>query len=259
MAAACIQSLPPEILELILDHVEEYPPSYFGFCIQPSLNLISSKYQHPPLKSFSRVSRAFRRMAIPRLFQCTLHLVTIEARNQELENEWQSLSGWPRKFWEFVTFLEEMQLGHVVRSFTLAIKEHPELDGEGDLEYLPREAAEYQHRWIHLFSHAAPFLSRVTIVAPPELLGILSGMPLESLSDVIHVPYQILSLWIHPFLGHRHVIRAEEFSSDQWPLLTARPWTHLSLNEGSFMRKIDTQERGELEQYVGSRSPMVSS
>ena len=244
---------------MILDHVEEYPPSYFGFSIQPSLSLISSKYRYPPLKSFSRVSRAFRRIIIPRLFQCTLHLVTIEARNQELSNGWQSLSGWPRKFWEFVTFLEEMQLGHVVRSFTLAIKEHPELDGVGRLKYLPREAAEYQHRWIHLFSHAAPFLSRVTIVAPPHLLGILTGMSLKSLSSVIHVPYQILGLWIYPFLGPRHPPHAEEFFSDQLPLLTARRWTHLLVNEGSFMRKLIPTTRGDLDQCVSLRPPMASS
>lgn len=234
-------SIPPELLELILTYTDEGPRSKSDVVYdQPTLNFISCRYKHPPLKSLSRVSRGFRQLLLHRVFQHTIQLVTAEDRLVERQVDGSKYSEWPMcKFYSFINFIDEKELNHVVQTFTLAIKAQPQFDV---LEYHDNgrqsQLTEYNSRWRLLLLSLMPMIRQVTIIAPPTVLGVLAGVPVGPESIIkLHMPYQLLSLW-------RTTCNWKQVAEDTDPeeayekhsLFMLYAWTGLLLNEGSFLR-----------------------
>ena len=246
-------SIPLELLEIILTYVDEGPQSRTTDVYdQPTLNLISCKYSHPPLKSLSRVSRGFRQLLFHRVFRHTIQLITAEDRLLERQDDEPKYSEWPiRKFRSFINFIEERELSHVVQTFTLAIKSQPEFDY---LEYHQNgrqsQLAEYNHRWRLLLLRLLPKIRQVTIIAPPTVLGVLTGVRIGPATiESVHMPYQLLSLW-RPSMCEWKVAPEDledyEEAHEKYSLFMLYAWTGMLLNEGSFLRAHARPRRASL-------------
>ena len=224
-----IGSLPPELLYNIFSLLDRAPPSVPRLYDQPSYEITHSSVLD--LKSASRVSQFWRQATLPLLFRHTRMLLEV---NTILDN-------WPTLMQEFLDFVRENDLEWKVESFTVAVRDqHGEVHGHnGSLEFGPRS---FLHQyWERLFNVLKPL--RLTIVAPPLLLGVLVGISVDTnMADEFYMPYHIFSL--SRSLPSAQIQQPESIIKYKpWATLLYSPcWDSLLLNEGSFMRPYSTND-----------------
>jgi hypothetical protein len=156
---------------------------------------------------------------------------------------------------EFIRFLRDHDLTKMVDSFVLYTDQ---MLGE-KLHRFPHEVADKDWRfpasaafWAHLLAVIDP--STVTILAPPVDLACLTNCAIDTFGDwaFSEMDFHILSLR-QSSRRSPNTSRIPTYSSLQpipatYPaiapssVLTLRPWTHLSLNEGPFLKAYGTYE-----------------
>jgi hypothetical protein len=157
---------------------------------------------------------------------------------------------------EFIHFLQDHDLKKIVDSFLLYTDQ---MLGE-KLHRFPHEVADKDWRfpasaafWAHLLAVIDP--STVTILAPPIDLACLTNCAIDTFGDwaFSEMDFHILSLRQSSPRSPQNASRIPTYSSLQpipttYPaiapssVLTLRPWTHLSLNEGPFLKAYGTYE-----------------
>lgn len=161
---------------------------------------------------------------------------------------------------DFIRYLIQHELTSVVDSFVLYTG--PML--EQKLRRFPHEAADRDWRyaasaafWAHLLSIIDP--STITILAPPTDLACLANCAIDTFGDwaFTDMEYHILSLTQPnptsnqpprtspsqpPSYSTLRPIPPTYPSASASSILALRPWTHLSLNEGSFLKAYGTYE-----------------
>ena len=157
---------------------------------------------------------------------------------------------------EFIQFLQDHDLTKVVDSFVLYTDQ---MLGE-KLHRFPHEVADKDWRfpasaafWAHLLAVIDP--STVTILAPPIDLACLTNCAIDTFGDwaFSEMDFHILSLCQSSRRSPENTSCIPTYSSLQpipatYPaiapssILTLRPWTHLSLNEGPFLKAYGTYE-----------------
>jgi hypothetical protein len=167
---------------------------------------------------------------------------------------------WIPKFYhrmlEFIRFLQDHDLTNIVDSFVLYTDEML----TRKLHRFPHEVAEKDWRfpasaafWAHLLTVIDP--STVTILAPPIDLACLTNCAIDTFGDwaFSEMDFHILSLRQLSPCSSRNSSCIPTYASLQpipttYPaiasssVLTLRPWTHLSLNEGPFLKAYGTYE-----------------
>ena len=157
---------------------------------------------------------------------------------------------------DFIRFLREHDLAKIVDSFVLYTDQ---MLGE-KLHRFPHEVADKDWRfpasaafWAHLLTVIDP--STVTILAPPIDLACLTNCAIDTFGDWAfgEMDFHILSLRqssTHtpqtnsciPTYSSLQPIPATYPSIARSSVLALRPWTHLSLNEGPFLKAYGTYE-----------------
>ena len=211
--------LPVEILNSIFEHLVQPEPSADCLYAQPRFDITESKKSY--LKSASQVCTRWRVLVQPALFR--------HARLIIRRNEWDLRDGWPPGFYAFLTFLRDRDLARSVETFTLLVGESNESDHDDTIDYTDS----VRNRWQELLEIIHP--SRLTIVAPPPVLGLLTGIPITvDVRPSFHMPYHILSLG--RTVPRQNAPPPDHPAPEVPTLLTLRPWESLLLNEGSFLR-----------------------
>jgi hypothetical protein len=157
---------------------------------------------------------------------------------------------------DFIHFLQNHDLMKMVDSFVLYTDQ---MLGE-KLHRFPHEVADKDWRfpasaafWAHLLAVIDP--STVTILAPPIDLACLTNCAIDTFGDwaFSEMDFHILSLRQSNRRSPENTSCIPTYSSLQpipatYPaiapssVLTLRPWTHLSLNEGPFLKAYGTYE-----------------
>jgi len=157
---------------------------------------------------------------------------------------------------DFIQFLQDNDLTKIVDSFVLYTDQ---MLGE-KLHRFPHEVADKDWRfaasaafWAHLLAVIDP--STVTILAPPIDLACLTNCAIDTFGDwaFSEMDFHILSLRqssAHtsmtsscvPNYSSLQPVPARYPSIAPSSVLTLRPWTHLSLNEGPFLKAYGTYE-----------------
>jgi hypothetical protein len=157
---------------------------------------------------------------------------------------------------DFIRFLQDHDLTKLVDSFVLYTDQ---MLGE-KLHRFPHEVADKDWRfpasaafWAHLLAVIDP--STVTILAPPIDLACLTNCAIDTFGDwaFSEMDFHILSLRQSSPRSSKNTSCIPTYSSLQpipatYPaiapssVLTLRPWTHLSLNEGPFLKAYGTYE-----------------
>jgi hypothetical protein len=205
--------LSPELLSEVFSYFDTAAPSIFKLRLQPDLELTSSPIID--LKSISCVSWRWRQIVLRTLF-----------KNVRILLKWDGGSGWALQIEVMLKFLRRSQLASIVESFTIAFT----TTGDGrrfPIERLPSDSVDSLFR--STFETIDP--SRLTIVAPPEILCFLVSCSLRNPAfDYYHMPHQILSLTRPRFMAAPYV------ADPKSTILSIRPWSNLLLSEGSFLR-----------------------
>lgn len=163
---------------------------------------------------------------------------------------------------DFLTFLEQHDLIKVVIGFVL----YTDRMLEQKLHRFPHQAADRDWRfpasaafWSHLLSTVNPGV--VTIVAPPMDLACLTNCAIDTFGDwaFSDMDFHVLSLRCDsstssidraqasqsiatPSHGSLRAVPSGYPSVAPSSLFALRPWTHLNLNEGSFLKAYGTYE-----------------
>ena len=157
---------------------------------------------------------------------------------------------------DFIRFLQNHDLTKLVDSFVLYTDQ---MLGE-KLHRFPHEVADKDWRftasaafWAHLLAVIDP--STVTILAPPTDLACLTNCAIDTFGDwaFSEMDFHILSLSQSsprlpkstsciPTYSSLQPIPATYPAIASSSVLTLRPWTHLSLNEGPFLKAYGTYE-----------------
>lgn len=220
--------LPDELLLQILSYLDTEAPSITNFSQEPSLNLTVSK-EHS-LKSFSLVSRNFRRVALPVLFQyARVELGDHDIEVKAFENDFRFRSQPSARFLKLVT---QQELCRHVRSIVLYTACTVQ---RGNPEVIISPTA--WSIWEGLFAHINP--SRVVIAAPPSYLGWLTKYsPNERDVWAFDMPIHMLELRTSAEDACRRVPADPDF----WDILQVKEWAHLGFNEGSSLKAYSTYE-----------------
>jgi hypothetical protein len=215
---AGIQSMPLELLDEIFSLLSQPPPSIKRLHEEPFYDITHST--ECDLKSTSYVSKRWRLAILPILYQHTRIILLID----------NVQTNWPIEQQGFLGFVRENHLESKIHSFTMVVQDYPPVESH---YYQDKSLRSLANHWTRIFNVINPL--RLTIVAPPPLLGYLAALQvdLEHFSD-FHMPYHILSLEQSSKLIHMN--RNEGKISGIIPLLDLRPWHSLLLNEGSFVR-----------------------
>ena len=156
-----------------------------------------------PLKTLSSTTRFLRTLTLPQLFKhSTLQPLELDA---------------------FLAFAALHGLGSKVSSLTAHVHTH------------------YNHlhpAWWARLLNALPSATQIAIVAPPEILDALAGIYTWSTDAwAFDMPLQILRL------GLSSDYAQQELDYDNLPnLLAAKPWSQMTVNEGSSLMAYTTYE-----------------
>jgi hypothetical protein len=165
---------------------------------------------------------------------------------------------WIQRFYhsmlDFLMFLEENDIANIIDNFVL----YTDQTLEAKLHRFPHEAADKDWRfpasaafWGHLLSVINP--STITILAPPLDLACLTNCAVDTFGDWAfgEMDYHILTLR-QAKTGHASTEIPTYASLRSIPtsypsiatssVLNLRPWTHLGLNEGPFLKAYGTYE-----------------
>jgi len=215
-----LEQLPNELLSYIISFLDVEPPSTQKLNQDPSLELTVSEVK--ALKTLSRTSHFFRQISLPRLFRYS-RVKTISYKvlvNDHLH--------WVAFFIDmiesYLSFLRNNNILRHVESLVVYI-DTPPSDALREIVTVQKATS----IWQCILPHINP--QSVTIIGEPLYLArsMLCGL------SILHqwafdMPIQIVRVSRSPGPSnpaeHAHDPSAAG-------LLDARPWTHLSLNEGS--------------------------
>ena len=217
--------LPLEVFDLIFAHLDApsvVPPRLHR---QPFSGLTDAA--DAPLKHAACASRAVRARLLPRLFRharlrlgCDGPAAAPAARTAAVQ--------------AFERFLRAHGPARVrVESLTLEFRGTP----AGHADACADEAAgETWERWAGLVGALGP--ARLTVLAPPRVLGALTGWPVRAdHSSSFHMPYHLLSLAQSDAPSTPPPEAAAIAPTTPPPdILGIAPWSAALLNEGSFQR-----------------------
>jgi hypothetical protein len=176
----------------------------------------------------------------------------------ETSTELSSTYSWIQRFYhamlDFLAFLQDNDIANAVDNFVL----YTDQMLEAKLHRFPHEAADKDWRfpasaafWAHLLAVIDP--SVVTIVAPPLDLACLTNCAVDTFGDWAfgEMDYHFLTL-SQTKTGHASTQIPTYASLRSVPtsypsiaassVLNLRPWTHLGLNEGPFLKAYGTYE-----------------
>jgi hypothetical protein len=214
-----INSLPAELLDKIFGFLDQPAPSVAVLEDQPQLEITFSNTAD--LKSISCVSSRWRQAVIQPLFRHTRLIFRSDNRD--------FTTGWPAEYQSFLAFVRSNDLGPSVQSFTLEVEESPDLDHDDEIyssEPIPNP-------WQDFFAALDPL--RLTIIAPPPVLGLLTAIPVTvDVRPRFHMPYHILSLSRAPPPNQKPL--SSDTATPLPTIFSFRSWDLLLLNEGSFIR-----------------------
>jgi hypothetical protein len=167
-------------------------------------------------------------------------------------------STWIRRFYhsmrDFVDFVQRNDLANIVDNFVL----YTDRMLEAKLHRFPHEAADKDWRfpasaafWAHLLTVIDP--STITIVAPPLDLASLTNCAIDTFGDWAFGEMDFHILTLHqakqahtnteiPTYASLRSIPTSYPSIATSSVLNLRPWTHLGLNEGPFLKAYGTYE-----------------
>ncbi|KAH7025758.1 uncharacterized protein B0I36DRAFT_365425 [Microdochium trichocladiopsis] len=262
-----VDLLPPEIVLSIFSWLDATPPSETNLYDQPSAVMLRGSPGSVNLKQASLVSKTWRTMALPMLFE---HVAWIPHVS--------SLSAFTLNPIPLLRFLEEQGLSRFVTTFTLLVDF---VDRDAESHDLSPQIRPVDLEWLfdQIFSVLDPL--RFTVIAPPTTLAaFMSRMLFLEDAWSFSIPYHVLSLsrparvrhsdgMIHTDIssmskksqppapppntsrsaaqptrtntrGHLHISRRAR--PPVCPLFTIRPWTSLLLNEGSSTKVYRTYE-----------------
>ncbi|GAB7322045.1 hypothetical protein MBLNU13_g03093t1 [Cladosporium sp. NU13] len=165
---------------------------------------------------------------------------------------------WIQRFYhamlDFLGFLQDNDIANMIESFVLYTGQML----EAKLHRFPHEAADEDWRfpasaafWAHLLTAIDPYT--ITIVAPPLDLACLTNCAVDTFGDWAfgEMDYHVLTLQQAkrghtstgaPAYASLRSIPASYPSIAASSVLNLRPWTHLGLNEGPFLKAYGTYE-----------------
>lgn len=231
-----IDQLPEELLLSVFENLDCEPPSISKSRLEPTLDLTSSETHH--LKDISTVSTRWRRIALPLLFKFSrIHL------NKPIKKT-QSSS-------HFLRFVEAN--GLKIYSIAMIVDGRICSQSSSQDNNNSAEIAAFWHNLLHETS-----ATRVVIVAPPADLASLTDCKVDLSAEWAFedMDYHILELRYDNvqddvqagFLDSTSIpvdsrtdlaLRSDSYSY-KTGLFMLRPWTHLGLNEGSFIKAYGT-------------------
>jgi hypothetical protein len=213
--------LPAELLSKIFDYLETTAPSLSNLRLEPSLELINSPILD--LKTISRVSWTWRSVVLRSLFKNSRILLRAEERP----------GSWILQIKALLRFLLKSEILSTVESFTLCFTKTPEGRERSNEEKLKADTPHSLLR--EIFEYIDP--ARLTILAPPEILAFLTSCPLQRPDyDHYHMPWHVLSLSLSTPPSKKPSLGYPAYTDPKPTPLTIRPWSAITLNEGSFLR-----------------------
>ncbi|KAI9874792.1 MAG: hypothetical protein M1830_009284 [Pleopsidium flavum] len=225
---AKLEDLPNELLDHIISFLNTEPPSVRKIKDEPSLDLTVSKTKD--LKHLSLTSQIIRKLLLPRLFRCS-RVKTI-CNGFCVGDSVISVPFFLDNVESFLSFLRSNNLLGYVKSLVVYINETP-------TDTLQEQSTLRKTRviWRHIFPHLNPH--SITIVGPPVYLARLISCEISTCDAwAFDMPLHILRLEqpagrsMAPGTTHNKAAG----------LLDARPWTHMSLDEGSSLKAYRSYE-----------------
>jgi hypothetical protein len=225
-----ILSIPPELLEEILSLLSKPTPSINRLYTQPFYNITHSTTLD--LKYVSYVSHTWRQVVLPILFQHSRMVLSMD----------DVQTNWPIELSDFLAFVRKNHVESTIHSFMLVILVARDHQPIRRYSHQDESLNSLKNHWTALFNIIDP--SRLTIIAPPPILGHLTSLhvDIDSVGN-FHMPYHILSL-SHSSTSRDGSPWNEDMKTDTITLLNLRPWESLLLNEGSFIRGYNITHRG---------------
>ncbi|KAK6429353.1 hypothetical protein LTR95_014498 [Oleoguttula sp. CCFEE 5521] len=147
-------------------------------------------------------------------------------------------------FQDLLDFLENNALSKSVNSFLLSIVRQYTSDRARERYYRwnqPTHSGIDATLWRRLLSKIDP--CTISIVAPPINLAYLTSCYVNTSGDwaFTDMDYHVLQL-SRPDVSSRMTTGASQPTPEDASLFGIRPWTHISLNEGSFLRAYGSYE-----------------
>lgn len=215
-----IDRLPEELLLSIFEFLDSEPPSVIKSRQEPSLDITSSNIHS--LKDLSLVSRSWRRIALPVLFRYSRLCLDEPGGAGSLD--------------DFLDFSRNNDL-HITSIVTLTSKDSINPDNTPDF-------------WPPLLEGTNP--SRIVIVAPPADVARLTECTIDLSTEWAfqEMDYHSLELRCDPPPRKNkssdspasRILSPNPSKIAESSILMRRPWTHLALNEGSFLKAYGTYE-----------------
>nr|OQO19078.1 hypothetical protein B0A51_12438 [Rachicladosporium sp. CCFEE 5018] len=145
---------------------------------------------------------------------------------------------------DLLDFLEKNALSESVNSFLLSIERQYTSDRARERYYRwnqPSHSGIDATLWRRLLSKIDP--CTISIVAPPINLAYLTSCYVNTSGDwaFTDMDYHVLQL-SRPDISSRMTMGASQPTPEAASLFGLRPWTHISLNEGSFLRAYGSYE-----------------
>lgn len=214
-----IAGLPNELLTKVWSYLDSPAPSVARLRYQPVFELTES--ENTALKDVSCVS--------PGLRQSVLRIVFRHVRLRLRDGTDFSKPGWDAAAKALLQFLKKNDLASIVDTFTFVAEGNEQQNYHG--QEIPQNG--FDAFWHSLFEAIDPL--RLTIAAPPSTLAALTSCSISTrhMADYF-MPYQILSL--NRDRSPRATSTPALALPTPLPILEIRPWAHLLLNEGSFIR-----------------------
>jgi len=228
----CLETLPDELLSIILSHLSTEPPSLSTAHDEPS---ISPSRTNPPLKNLSLTSHRLRAFITPSLFAHSR--VSLTSLSFKDPYPLSSLSHKP-KFSEvesLLRFLSLHSLSSVVKTLLISTSQDlgHKVPGLLPIPNDPVIKFDLGDFWPTLFASIRPHV--VTICAPPPTLAFFTSCGIY-VGDAwaFNTPFHLLQLRL-PKTGNPAPLPTST-------LFSILPWTHCTLNEGSSLRVYNTYE-----------------
>ncbi|CZT24414.1 uncharacterized protein RCC_10140 [Ramularia collo-cygni] len=231
-----ISHLPEELLLSIFALLDNKPPSITKSRQEPSLELTWSNIH--VLKDISSVSRSWRRITLPLLFRFTRSLDDPTKGIKDEKN--------------FLNFVRKNALN--VQSVVLSIRKLEEQDRPPpSQDNVNLDVARFWQTLLRVTN-----ASRIVILAPPAELARLTECTIDLSTEWAfeEMDYHLLELRCEIPSSARSTeqtfdaaVRSQSMPPDRSlnriaanSILMLKPWSHLALNEGSFLRAYSTYE-----------------
>lgn len=216
-----LEQLPNELLDYTISFLDLEPPSAQKLNQDPSLELTVSTVK--ALKNLSRTSHFFRKLSLPRVFKYS-RVKTI-CYKVFVNKQLYSLSFFIDMIESYLAFLRSNNLSGHVKSLVVHI-DAPPSDALHEIVTIQKATS----IWQHILPHINP--QSVIIIGEPLYLArsMLCGL------SILHqwcFDMQLQILRVSQPLHFSTTASENAHNPTALGLLDARPWSHLSLNEGS--------------------------